>query len=503
MQSCLLILVAVVGCGRSATVRDKAPTNPPEDVAKIRAQVHAFCGDCHAIPKAESFPRDAWFAEVEQGYGFYYDSQRTDLQPPPMNDVVAYFRAAAPESIALPVEPDAGDTKLRFRRQSLPLPEGHDPAAVSHIRWWPATAGNTSELLFCDMQSGGVQRVSFTDNQIEYTEVGRANNPAHIERCDLDGDGRFDRVIADLGSFLPADHHNGSVVWTISGEGDNDSASAIIQGDLGRVADVQPADVDGDGDQDLIVAEFGWRKTGRLIWLENTRDSDDRPQFRLHEIDSRHGAIHVPVTDLNGDGHPDFVALVSQEFETVDAFINNGTGGFHRVPLYAANDPSFGSSGIELVDLDRDGDQDILYTNGDLLDSFFLKPDHGVRWLENVGGLKFEHHLLTNLPGAFRALAADLDGDGDHDVVACAFVPPKLMRSRSSTDYDSLVWLEQISPGQFVRHRLERGVDGYLAMETGDFDQDGDFDLAVGKYRPTTASESDKWLTVWWNLRIE
>ena len=58
-----------------------------------------------------------------------------------------------------------------------------------------------------------------------------------------------------------------------------------------------------------------------------------------HVVDERHGAIHVPVCDLNGDGRPDFVALISQEHETVVAFLNEGGGRFRKETLYTAPHP--------------------------------------------------------------------------------------------------------------------------------------------------------------------
>jgi hypothetical protein len=64
--------------------------------------------------------------------------------------------------------------------------------------------------------------------------------------------------------------------------------------------------------------------------------------------------------DLNGDGHLDFVALFAQEHEEIAAFINDGRGGLQERVLFKAATPSFGSSGIQLVDLDKDGDVDIL-----------------------------------------------------------------------------------------------------------------------------------------------
>ena len=63
----------------------------------------------------------------------------------------------------------------------------------------------------------------------------------------------------------------------------------------------------------------------------------------------------MPVGDLNKDGRPDFVALISQEHETVVAFLNEGNGRFRKETIYTAPHPAFGSSGIQLIDLDGQG----------------------------------------------------------------------------------------------------------------------------------------------------
>src|SRR5262249_48746454 len=156
---------------------------------------------------------------------------------------------------------------------------------------------------------------------------------------------------------------------------------------------------------------FGWNHTGEIRFLENQTTDWNTPKFVARVVDKRHGSIHVPVIDLNGDGKPDFVALISQEHETIVAFLNDGNGNFTPKPLYTAPHPAYGSSGIQLVDLNGDGRVDILYTNGDTGDKpYVLKPYHGVQWLENQGDLRFEHHFITPLYGAMRAVAADFTG---------------------------------------------------------------------------------------------
>src|SRR5207244_1120209 len=141
---------------------------------------------------------------------------------------------------------------------------------------------------------------------------------------------------------------------------------------VGRVADVQAADFRGVGKRDLVVGVFGWQTTGEVLYLENQTTDWKTPKFVPRVIDRRHGAAHVRVVDLNGDGRPDFVALISQEHETIVAYINQGGGKFEAQTLYTAPHPGYGSSGIQIVDLDGDGKIDILYTNGDSLDKPYL-----------------------------------------------------------------------------------------------------------------------------------
>ena len=174
----------------------------------------------------------------------------------------------------------------------------------------------------------------------------------------------------------------------------------------------------------------------------------------------------MPVADLNGDKRPDFVALVAQQYEHVVAFLNRGPGrGFRQETIFRAITPVWGSSGIQLVDLDKDGDLDVLMTNGDTLDDFTIRPFHGVRWLENKGEFPFVQHDLVAMPGVHRAQAVDIDGDGDLDVFACAFLPSSqnpqfqnLERQGNLSDLTSVGWLEQTSPGSSARTRSRRAV---------------------------------------------
>jgi hypothetical protein len=213
-------------------------------------------------------------------------------------------------------------------------------------------------------------------------------------------------------------------------------------------------------------------------------------------IDARSGAIHTVPVDLNGDGHLDVIGLFAQQHEQVVAYLNTGRGfRFDPQPIYTAPHPNWGSSGIEISDLDGDGDLDVLLAHGDTFDDHVVKPYHGIQWLENTGRYPFVEHTLADLPGVFGLKAGDLDGDGDLDVVASA-----LMAGGSNLDESTmpaLVWLEQVKPGVFERRTLARRPPRSASLDLGDFDRDGDLDVAVGMF--DTENEGLPWIELWEN----
>jgi hypothetical protein len=422
--------------------------------------------------------------------------------PPPSPDfdieqIASYYQSRAPRELPSPAPwPPPGHDPDRFVRHSLGFPEATAPPAVANVRFLRLGAGAGTEIVAADMLSGLVLGGGALGTPPALRLLGRVPHPCHVEAVDLDRDGLVDLVVADLGAAGPEDSTQATVQWLRRLPTGAYQAVPLATG-LPRVADVEAGDFDGDGDLDLVVAAFGWRRVGGIVLLENRTQDWAHPVFVPRTIDDRSGAIHVPVVDLDHDGHLDFVALVSQQHETVVAFLGDGKGNFRKEVVDQAPHPAWGSSGLQLVDLDGDGDLDVIVTNGDMLDDFQLKPYHGIRWLENRGGFPFVPHDLAPMFGVMRAQAADLDGDGDMDVVACALVQFKDAAGATirGSDIPSLVWLEQTAPGRFERHTLETGAQ-HLSLDLADDDGDGDVDIVVAN----SLSRAEGFVEVWENV---
>lgn len=497
-----IALALAVGGVALVVVGGAPPPNPvPAPLTEASsADVHRLCAACHAYPPPDSFPRHMWRKEVKLGYDFFRQSNLS-MTYPSAEAVTLYYEKRAPVELPHALQMIApGPVPVRFEKTTFRLPAEPKCPAVSNVTLAHLTDARKLEVIVCDMRSGQVLALKPDEPFAPWRVLATLANPAHAEVVDLDGDGIKDLLVADLGSFTPTDDKVGKVVW-LRGRPDGRFTPITLLEDVGRVADVQAAGFRGNGKLDLIVAEFGWRKTGSILYLENHTTDWNRPHFTAKVLDDRHGAIHVPVADINGDGKLDFVALISQEHETVVAFLGQGDGTFQKETIYAAPHPAYGSSGIQLVDLNGDGKLDVLYTNGDVLDTPLLKPYHSIQWLENKGSFPFVHHHLVALPGVHRALALDIDGDGDLDIVAVAMLPaPDVFPARQEQELDSIILLEQTAPGMFARHALEKNACDHVTCVAGDLFGDGRAHLVVGNFSLSRQYTLPSGLTIWKNL---
>jgi hypothetical protein len=491
----VLVVALAVGCWDKNDPPSATPPPPPADLDR---QLQVVCSHCHAYPPADTFPRSAWKEEVEQAYRFAAAANMPVVMPP-IDSAITYFEERAPGRLPAAVF-EKSDTPLpvKLRRTACPLLTLKEGTAVSNVNLVHLSDPKKLDVLACEMRTGRVLLYKPYEENPSWKVLAEQPHPAHAEVVDLDGDGIKDIIVANLGSFTPTDRRAGSVVW-LRGKPDGTFEPHTLLDKVGRVADVQAADFNGDGKIDLIVGVFGWRETGEIVYLENQTTGWKSPKFVPHTVDQRHGTIHVPVVDLDGDGKPDFIALISQEHETVVAFLNDGHGNFRKETIYDAPHPGYGSSGIQLVDMNGDGNVDLLYTNGDVLDKpYILKPYHSIQWLENPGRGKFpwKHHPLTPMYGVHRAIAADFCGHGRMDVMGVSFLPKSAFPQRSEMKLDSIVLLEQTEKGEFVRRTVEAADCDYVSCVAGDLYGTGRNDLVVGHFD----SSKGELLSIWKNL---
>jgi hypothetical protein len=495
MGRAVLILTAALCGAIPLSLVNQAPSE--------ETQARAVCGTCHALPPPDVLPKGAWPAEFVRM--MYIRENRLPPAgrgvpqvelPPDMQAMLPYFTSRAPERLAAPEPwPAPSESPLQFTRRSLTMPDMPGTPAVANIHLADLDGDRKLDVLGADMRQGVVFSGHPDRAGSTLTTIASLPHPSHVALADVDKDGVMDLLVSDLGTFFPEDHAKGAVVW-LRGTGGGKYSGFWLDG-WPRVADVEAADFGGHGWNDLAVAAFGWRKTGRVAVIENRTTNPRQPSFTEHVIDPRTGAIHVIPTDLNRDGKMDLVALLAQEHETVVAYVNKGDFAFEQKVIYQAPHPNWGSTGIELADLDKDGDLDVLLTHGDTFDDGIVKPYHGIQWLENRGSYPYVEHTIAAMAGVHRAQAVDLDGDGDLDVVACA-----LLASGADVDektLPALVWLEQTKPGLFVKHTIEMGFPRHATLDVGDIDGDGLPDIVTGAFSIENATSS--WVDVWLTRR--
>ncbi len=467
--------------------------------ADLETRLRVFCSSCHLFPPPDSTPRRKWRSEVTRMFALAG-------QGPPLGieETVAWYEARAPEELPwFPSVASGGIGPLPPLRghQYRPSPQSPPTPAVASVEIVRLFDDEPASILICEMRHGAVMLQRINDTGRPFSLLARVPHPAHARVVDLDGDGLRDLVISDLGSFDPADHHRGRVIWARQVSGKRFEVSVLLEG-VGRVSEVDAGDLDGDGDLDLAVAIFGWRTTGNVTVLENV-GAPGTPRFQPRLVDVRPGAVQARITDLDGDSRPDLAVLFAQHFETVVGLVNRGGLSFRPVTIGPPRHPNWGYSNMEVVDLDGDGDQDLLVVNGDALDDGVPKAYHGLSWLENRGAFPFEDRRLVSMPGAHRVRAGDFDGDGDLDLFVSAFIPHfPVEEVRKPLRTDAILWLEQVESGVFEPRALESIWSDHPALDAGDFDGDGDVDVVAGNFLldPDRQTPIPYWVTLYESL---
>ena len=462
------------------------PQRTTQEMAALDKQ---YCGGCHFVPPADLMPKKDWPRVIQAMQDLTIERDGRPFFPDDvLRDLSAFYYERAPAE--LPRLPYFDDTDSPVAFHLKEIGEKSVLPSVINISSADLNSDDKPEFLLCDGETNQVNLLQKVEGEWRESKLADVTIPVNTEVVDYDADGDRDILVAALGYYPPSDKLAGRVVVLEQTGAEQYEKKVLLEG-VGRITDVRSADIDRDGDLDIAVAIFGGNVVGELAWLENR----GKGRYKKHTMVNARGGLNITPADLNGDDLVDFISFVSQENEAIIGIVNLGGGGFKSSTLAQAPHPMFGSTGMCLADLDSDGDQDIVFSNGDNFDlQWDPKPYHGVQWLENFGRLKLteaagagpagevfyalKYQDIDRFYGAVDAVVGDMDRDGDMDIVASSW-----SNYWDDPRRQSLVWFENDGSQRFKRHNIASRPQSVVSLELRDVNDDKRLDIVGGVFR--------------------
>ena len=270
--------------------------------------------------------------------------------------------------------------------------------------------------------------------------------PVKLITADMNGDGYEDVISASL--------EDQSVDWfmNLEGSGDFGKRETVIGLTAGPWA-TDSGDIDGDGFNDIVCAVHEGNK---IVWFKNL---DNEGLFSSMNIIStqQDGCRFVKLVDIDLDGDLDILAVTKS---SVKWYENDGEGNFETV--HVVEPDNLGLSAAYFLDINGDGLKDIIT----------FSTNYGVYWYENLNGLGVfgEKNIVDGTSPSNSFYPIDIDSDGDVDIVIVESV-------------NKVAWFENDGHGNFGLENLLDTDLFYAYNVTGvDIDNDGDNDLVVADF---------------------
>ncbi len=214
-------------------------------------------------------------------------------------------------------------------------------------------------------------------------------------------------------------------------------------------------DMDNDDDIDIVGSS---RIGSKVAWWEN----DGSENFTEHIISTTAWyAMVISAADMDGDEDID-VVCAAQAANTILWWENDGSQDFTQHVAANIISPSY----IYLTDVDSDEDQDILVAACE-------DNSNKIVWLENTNQTSFTTHIIKdNWDHTNSIFAADMDSDGDIDVLATASF-------RTAPQNGEVSWFENDGEQNFTEQNIINNYGRPSCAIATDIDNDGDMDVIV------------------------
>ena len=441
-----------------------------------------YCTSCHQFPEPSLLDKNTWETKVLPAMGKLMDVRGISNDPfeemerkkPEPNDsiinkedwqkIVRYYLLAAPEKNAPQIRVPIKFFTSRFKVK-MPSAEGKTPFNT----FLKIDPGNKKIYV----ANGWDSSLNVYDHQLNLLQKNKVDGILIdiFFQTDIHQPGKREGVFTNIGILNPNSFYTGSThQFQLTTEGIIGDKKVILDS-LPRPVQTISVDLDMDGKNDYLTCGFG-NKTGSFSWWKQKADG----KFEERIIRKFPGAIKAYIDDFNHDGLPDILTLFSQAEEGFFLFTNKGDGTFRTTKLISFP-PVYGSSSFEMVDMNKDGLKDILYTCGDNADySNVLKSYHGIYIFIKKGKNSFRQAYFFPLHGAYKAVAKDFDKDGDVDIASISYFPDK-----KNQPQEGFVYLENKGSFNFSPYSIKEFDQGHwITMDAGDIDQDGDEDIIIG-----------------------
>jgi hypothetical protein len=281
-----------------------------------------------------------------------------------------------------------------------------------------------------------------------------------MEFADLDGDGDMDLISTGSGQFSDGTIHS-ALTTLYFNDGSGNFAAVNNHGiENIRVSKIALADIDSDDDLDLMIS--GSTNGGTPLTKLYTNDGNGNFTEVVSTLFDSLGRGYFNFGDIDGDTDQDIVFSAGENFTNVVAFINDGSGDFSL----SSNIGVTNIGGVlELFDADGDNDLDILIMglNQSGEDVTRLYRNDGSGDFSNVTNAGFNPFSLGDIA------VGDTDGDGDRDVLMAGIRGSNVETEFYTGNGDGTFTLVEDVPFMAL------GFDGETSFN--DFDNDGDLDL--------------------------